>query len=135
MLTIESAVKTTLTNTELAAVAGLVKANNSTLEPGTYPVDVTIRVTGTVTKGADEVASQPQKADWPGMFALLADHVSKNVVDSVIAKAIEAYRKGEDLEYSATKRYVEDALERLGTATTTTRSGKTLVKGSVTIVG
>lgn len=133
MLTITQAVKTTLTNTELAAVAGLVKANNSAIEPGTYPVDVTIRVVGTVTKSADETASQPQKADWPGMFALLADHVSKNVIDSVIARAIEAYQKGEDLQYGATKRYVEDALERLGTATTTVRSGKTTVKGTVTI--
>ena len=123
----------TLALAERAAVASLVKASNSDLEPGSYPVDVTIRIRATVTKAPDEVARQPQKVNVWNLLALVANKVNQTTLDACIREAIETHQSGDDLDPEV-KKYVEDAFERLGTATTSLRSGKTTCRGIAEIV-
>jgi hypothetical protein len=128
-----SSLTRTLSLADRAAVASLVKASNSDLVPGSHSVDVTVRIRATVTKNADEMARQPQKVNPWVLLALMANKLNQASVDAVIREAIENHQKGEELDPEI-KKYVEAAFERLGTATTTLRSGKTTVKGTVEIV-
>lgn len=103
---------------------------------GKYPIDVTVRLQGVVSKSKDTPARQPAKVNVWAFCRLLASKLNGPTLDAAINEAIELYNKGlttEDAE-TAFKQRVEDAFEKLGNATIGTRSGQTRVSVIPTVI-
>lgn len=67
---------TTLTNDQIAAIAASLKGDTATtakqsLEQGKHDVDFTVRIQGTLSKGADKEATPTVKTPWLTVLALL----------------------------------------------------------------
>lgn len=67
------------------------KAASADLEPGTYAVDMTVRIAGTVNKGEPFEQRISNKIDWVLLFALMASKVN----DETLAAVIRDYDKAE----------------------------------------
>ena len=120
---------------ERAALASGAKPRNADLSPGVYHVDFTVRVTGTVRKGDDYVATVPAAVNPWAVLGFVLSKVNATTADAVGEAVAEAYRSGTlDTLGDATKRYAEAVMERIADATRTIKSGPTTVTVTVTRV-
>ena len=77
----------------LVAVAKLVSAKeqseaNATLAAGTYAVDFTVRVRGSLNRGENYVQKIPAKADPWLLLASALSHLNGVTVDSIVKEAL-----------------------------------------------
>ena len=75
--------------------AKVVKEYSKNTAPGTYQVDLTCRVRGTLTKGNDFEKTMPNKVKWTLLVALLASKVNDETLDSVFNTYLKAEESGE----------------------------------------
>jgi len=80
------------------------KAASAELPAGTYAVDMTVKVSGTINKGEAFEQRISNKVDWILLFALMASKVNNETLDAVMReyeqaesdKALEA--KGKEIK-------------------------------------
>ena len=124
----------TLTLPERAALASGAKAKNSDIPPGVYPVDVTIRVRGTVKKGDDYVAEVPQAVNPWRVLGYVLSKLNATTAESVAKMVADAYASGELENVDAFKGYAEAAMAQISAATRTVKSGPTTAVVTVEVV-
>jgi hypothetical protein len=124
----------TLTLPERAALASGAKAKNSDIAPGVYPVDVTIRVRGTVKKGDDYVAEVPQAVNPWRVLGYVLSKLNATTAESVAKMVADAYASGELEHDLAFKGYAEAAMAKISAATRTVKSGPTTANVTIEIV-
>lgn len=60
------------------------KAASAELEPGTYAVDMSVQIRGTINKGEAFEQRISNKVDWILLFALMASKVNNETLDAVM---------------------------------------------------
>jgi hypothetical protein len=125
-----------LSLSDRAALANVAKPKNSDLAPGIYPVDVTVRIRGTVRKGEDFKATQPASLNPWALCGFLLSKLNATTADAVAAQVAEAFKSGTlNSDFDAYKKYAEEALATMAAATEITKSGMTTVAAAIEVVG
>jgi hypothetical protein len=118
-----------LTAVETKAVAALVsdtvaREAAATIPVGTHPVDVTVRLTGTLTKGEDYDGQIVAKADPWTLLAVALSHLNGVTVESITREALAA----DPALVADLKKGAQAAIEAVKGLTVTRCNGKVTVK-------
>ena len=118
-----------LSNIEVKAVAALVSADAAreaaaAVPVGTHAIDLTLHITGTLTKGEDYDSRKVEKADPWLLLAAALSHLNGITVDSIVKEALTA-----DLELvESLKKTAAIAIEKIKAPTVGRENGKVTVK-------
>jgi hypothetical protein len=123
----------TLNTIDLAALASLLKSSNSEIQPGLYRTSGTLRWDATVEKLPDEESVKALGFDYTAAFLLLANHVNHSTLASVLEELASHHKSGTKPDTKNMKDWVASKWDAFGITIGGTRSGKTLVKGSVRV--
>lgn len=85
-----------------------------------HQIDVTVRVHGAITVGADYEQRVPAAIPWAKIVAILASKVNDTTLEAVVAEALAL----PDAHETALKEQAKAAVERLVDTTTRTCAGK-----------
>lgn len=100
------------------------------LKVGTYNIDTTVHVSGTINKGEDFEQVQHMKVDHWGMIAVLLSKVNGVTIESVVKEVNKA-----DPEYVTTiKKEAQMAMDRVKKPATVLTDGKVTTNLTVTAV-
>lgn len=108
----------------------LIKAEALNLEPGTYPVSLTVKINGTVTKGEGYKQAIVNAANPWRMLALLFDKINGVTIESVIRES-ENLPEAREAEIKA---MAKEAMSKLTESTKRSCAGKLTASLSVEAV-
>lgn len=91
--------------------------------PGVYEVDFTARVSGSIRVAPDQTAKVPMAADPWGLLALALSKLNETTLDALVTEHLERLDNAQALDGESVKTRALAAIERVKTATTTTRRG------------
>jgi hypothetical protein len=103
---------------------GDAKAASGSLAAGEYPVDVTVRVHGTVTRGANYTQQVVAKAEPWLILAAALSHLNGVTIESIVKEALTA----DPALVDSLKQKAADAIAALKAPTDTPCNGKTTAK-------
>lgn len=120
---------------QIVAVAKVVKDAvakdaGSRLAAGTYPVDFSVRVTGSIKKGEDYDSEIVAKADPWMLLAVALSHLNGATVDSIVKEALAA----DPAMVDSLKEKAAQAVEAVKGPTKTRCNGKITTKLEVAVV-
>jgi hypothetical protein len=92
-----------LTAIQQAAISKIVSADayktaNGELQPGEYPIEMLVKITGKLKKGEKYEAPINWSIDWRGLFATALSKLNGVTVESVVTEYLNNADKGIDLE-------------------------------------
>lgn len=118
---------TQLNPVEQAALIKAVRSMPKALPVGEHEIDMTVRVQGTLTKGADYDSATYQAIPFDKLFMIAMSKLNNITVDSIVKEALES----EELDTSEVKNKVKEVIAALTEKVVKTQSGKTTARLSV----
>jgi len=118
----------------------ILKAASKEVEPGTYNVDLLVRVLGSFTKGEDYQTKVPAKVNWTLAFALALSKVNKETRAKIVEVVIAAMSNGQGSDESKAlasqiKDEIQPRLDEIKGETMTTATGKVVTSLATELVG
>jgi len=118
----------------------VLKQASKDVEPGTYNVDMLVRVLGSFTKGEDYQTKVPNSVNWTLAFALALSKVNNETRAKIVQSVVAAMANGKDSPESKSladqiKAEVQTKLDEIKAQTEITASGKVTTNLTTELVG
>jgi hypothetical protein len=114
-----------LTSIQQAAIHKVVSADkykdaNGEIQPGEYPIDLLVRITGALKKGEKYEAAIHWSVDWCGLFAVALSKLNGVTVESIVRE----FCATEEVKTEEIKAQAEEAINTVKGTTMQECNGK-----------